>query len=232
LYNNVVFEVAVMTDYALPSLVELLSPDERLVLESLGNRQTYADGSVIHNRGDPDAAMGVVVKGVVKILRETSDGQQLLMLTVNVGQNYADHNALNKARRTHQAVAAGNTVVDFYPHKQFLQLLEHPGILRALYKVTTLRLGQAVELFDDIRGLTPEVRLAKMLASLRASAGGVSRIGCVQEELASLLGVSAMTLSKALKVLKADRLIDTGYRTVTILDHQRFDSWLEQRAKF
>jgi CRP/FNR family transcriptional regulator, cyclic AMP receptor protein len=219
-----------MTDYAMPSLADLLAPEDREFLVKLGTRHSFADGAVIHRRGDPEAAMGVVVLGKVKVLRNAGDGRQVLMLTVNTGQHYADHNALQNNRRTHTALAEGETIVDFYPHAQFMQLLDHPGILRALYIVGTLRLGQAVDLFDDIRSLPPEVRLAKILTVMRESAGGASRLDCIQEELASLLGVSAMTLSKSLKLLKGQQLIDTGYRTVTILDHQRFDLWLAERT--
>ncbi len=86
-----------MTDYALPSVVDLLAPGDLATLRSLGRRKTYADGTIIHQRGDSDASMGIVVEGVVKLYRQLSNGQQLLMVTVNPGQHYADNHAFDRA---------------------------------------------------------------------------------------------------------------------------------------
>ncbi len=215
-----------MTDYAAPGLLGLLGQEDRAVLAALGKRRTFADGELIHVRGDPDAAMGVVIEGAVKLVRQLRDGRELLMVTVNPGQHYADTNSFDNNPRTHHGFAIGETIVDYYPHKIFLQLLEQPGIVRALYRVSAFRLAQAVDMLDDIRAVPPEVRLAKMLAVMRASAGGKGRIACRQDELASLLGVSAMTLAKALKTLRTEGLIETGYRSIAIVDPERFDAWL------
>jgi CRP/FNR family transcriptional regulator, cyclic AMP receptor protein len=218
-----------MTDYALPSVVDLLAPGDLATLRSLGRRKTYADGTIIHQRGDSDAAMGIVVEGVVKLYRQLSNGQQLLMVTVNPGQHYADNHAFGSSRRTHHGMAVGETTVDHYPQAAFLKLMSHPGITRAFYRVTALRLGHAIEILDDIRSLPPEVRLAKMIAVMHRSAGEPDRIECLQEELANLLGVSTMTLAKAIKSLRCEGLVKTGYRYVSIPDPARLDAWVEER---
>ena len=106
--------------------------------------------------------MGVVVSGTIKLVRQLRDGRQLLVVTVNPGQHYADTNTFENNPRTHHAMAVGATVVDYYPHKAFLQLLEHPGIVRVLYRINAYRLTQAVDMLDDIRAVPPEVRLAKI----------------------------------------------------------------------
>ncbi len=221
-----------MTDYAAPGLVTLLTPADRDVLTTLGQRKSFADGELIHARGDPDAAMGVVIEGAIKLVRQLSDGRQLLVVTVNPGQHYADTNTFKNNPRTHHALAVGATVVDYYPHKVFMQLLEFPGIIRALYQISSFRLAQAIDMLDDIRAIPPEVRLGKMLAVMRVSADGDCRIESRQDELANLLGVSAMTLAKALKSLRVKGLIETGYRTITIVDPARFDAWLAENAGY
>jgi CRP/FNR family transcriptional regulator, cyclic AMP receptor protein len=215
-----------MTDYALPALVDFLTPAERAEMASLGRRQHYDDGAMVQKRGDVDAEMALVIKGAVRVVRIASDGRHVQMMTATAGQHYADNTVLSRSPRTHHAFAVGETIIDHFSREVFMQLLEKPPIVKALYLVSLSRLTQAIELFDDIRCLTPEVRLAKVLSAIRRSAGGASRLDCTQEELASLMGVSAMTLSKSLKAMKKAGLIDTGYRTVTILDHLRFDQWL------
>lgn len=219
-----------MTDYAAPGLLSLLAPEDRKVLAALGQRKSFSDGALIQVRGDPNAAMGIVISGAVKLVRQLRDGRQLLMVTVNPGQHYADTNTFENNPRTHHGFAIGDTVIDYYPHRVFLQLLEYPGIVRALYQVSAFRLAQAIDMLDDIRAVPPEVRLAKILAVMRVSAGGGTRIDCRQDELASLLGVSAMTMAKALKALRSEGLIETGYRSITIADPVRFDAWLTENV--
>lgn len=219
-----------MTDYALPSLVGLLSADDVRTLRSLARRKSYADGEIIHQRGDRSGALGVVVEGVVKLYRPLSDGRQLLQATVLTGQHFGEHHAFVDAPRTHNAVAVGKTVIDTFSRRAFLHLLEHPGIVRAMHRVTSMRFGHALEIIDDLRSLPPEVRLAKLIATMQRSAGGAGTLDCLQEDLASLMGVSAMTLAKALRILRREKLIETGYRHVTIRDTNRLHAWIEERS--
>lgn len=218
-----------MTDFGLRGLIELLSPEDVEVLRALGRRKAYADGEMVHLKGDEQATMDVVVQGSVKLYRQLRNGQQLLTITINAGQHYADIQAFDSRRRTHNAVAVGHTIVDHYPHESFLKLLDHPGITRALYQIAGQRLLLAIEIADDARSLPPDVRLAKALAAMQRSTGGGGNVECRQEELASLLGVSAMTLAKAFGTLRREGLVETGYRYVAIPDPVRLQAWIEQR---
>jgi CRP-like cAMP-binding protein len=218
-----------MAHSALPNIVGLLSSEDQMTLQGLGQRRTYADGEVVHLTGE-EAAMGVVVAGMVKLYRQLSNGQQMLTVSLTPGQHYADITALGLGRRTHTGIAAGATTVDHYPRERFERLLEHAGIVRALYEIAAHRLVQAIELAEDIRLLPPEVRLAKTIVALHRATGGRDRIESLQEDLANLLGVSAMTLAKALKVLRREGLVETGYRYVAVPDAARLQAWVDDRS--
>ena len=215
-----------MTDYALPSIVELLATEDLATLRSLGRRKVYADGETLHMRGD-EASMGVVVEGVVRLYRQMSNGQRVLTASMTPGQHFGDILAFGVGRRTHTGIAASETIVDHYDRERFHRLLEHPGITRALYITAAHRLTLAIDLVDDIRSLPPEVRLAKTLAMIQRSTGGGERIECLQEDMANLLGISAVTVAKAFKVLRGEGLLETGYRYVTIPDAGRLKAWIE-----
>lgn len=216
-----------MTDFGSPSLFNLLSAEDCEFLASLGERRRYNDGEVIHRRSDKKVSfMEVVIEGRVRFVRLTEDGQNLVMAEVNVGQNYGDSTTMMGSDRAHDAIAIGDTVIDHYSLNSFQQLLERPGIVRALYQVAAYRLTQALEYLDDIRSLGREVHLAKLLMLMRASAGGEDRLDCLQENLASQLGVSTMTLTKALRTLKREGLVETGRHQITIVDPTRMNAWL------
>lgn len=59
---------------------------------------------------------------------------------------------------------------------------------------------------------------------------GSDRIVCLQEDLASLVGVSTVTLAKCLAALKREGLLLTGYRHVTLTDPDRLAAWMAKRA--
>jgi CRP-like cAMP-binding protein len=188
----------------------------------------YRDGEVVHERGDPDLRMGLVIKGCVKLMRLNRNGEIAFALTVLAGQNYGDTVALDRFERTHRAVAIGETEVDFLPAEGLRHILENePAIVSALYRIAAHRLIVAVDLIDDLRMLKIEARLAKYLLAMLEQSGHLSRIDCVQEDLAQFLGVSSVTVAKGLRRLEAIGLIKAGYGHILLPDADRLQAWLE-----
>lgn len=214
-----------MSDFAIPTLLGLLTVEEVEVLSSLARRQNYADGETIHEEGDLTSGIGVVISGRVKLVKRQSSGNLLLETIVFPGQTYGDSTHFRTNRRTHGAIAEGETVIDHLSPHAFDQLLEYPGILRALYHISTFRLASLIELLDDMRALPIEGRLAKLLGRMIEVEVGACRIDCLQEDLANVLGVSSMTIAKALGVLRNEGLVTTGYRQITVLDVARLRQW-------
>jgi CRP/FNR family transcriptional regulator, cyclic AMP receptor protein len=212
-------------------LLDLISDEARDWLALTGQRRAYSDGELIHSRGDSETTMGIVIKGHVRLCRLHADGSQTYVSLVRKGQHFGDVLLVSgPARRTHDAVAVGNVLIDHYDATAFQSLMEHPEVLAALYRITALRLKAAMAMSDDLRAMSREAHLAKILLALLRQAGASNRINCVQEDLASMLGTSTMTLSKCLAALKRQGLIETGYRVVRIPDPPRLRKWLADQA--
>jgi len=154
------------------------------------------------------------------------DGRQAFLSAVNVGQNFGDNTMTAGMKRAHHAIACGETVVDHFPPRAFEQLLERPGIVQALYRIAAYRLSIALEFLDAVRLLAPEIRLAKFLMAMREAAGGADQLDCLQEDLAGQLGVSTMTLAKALKAIGNRGFVKAGYRKLTITNAGEMEAWL------
>jgi CRP-like cAMP-binding protein len=217
-----------MTDFGVSALLDLLTDEEAEILFSLARRQAYADGETIHEQGDPSGGMSIVIAGQVKLVKRQPNGSQVLLATVNPGQNYGEVAGYPFIGRTHTSIAVGETVIDDISPTDFQTLLEHPGILRHLYDIAIYRLGHAVEMLDDMRALRMEARLAKLLLGMIGQKDTSSRIECLQEDLANVLGVSGMTLAKALAVLREAGLVTTGYRQILVPDVSRLRQWVAE----
>lgn len=208
------------------ALLDELSEPARAWLAAVGTRRSYADGEMIHRRGDVEPSMCVVISGRVRLTRLHANGTQIFVSSIRPGQHFGDvlFHGQTPARRTHDAWAVGAVQIDHYGEAAYASLLGQPEVLLALHRIAATRLAGAIAMADDLRGLPREAHLAKVLLALRPDAGG--EISCVQEDLAGLLGTSVMTLSKALARLRGAGLIETGYRSLRILDRARLRAWL------
>jgi CRP-like cAMP-binding protein len=93
----------------------------------------------------------------------------------------------------------------------------------------TKRLHDALELLDDFRRLPLPALTAKLLLSLAPSKHDPALVECNQADLAFTLGVSRVSVGKALAQLQRAKLLVLGYRTIRITDRAVLKSWLEKQ---
>lgn len=219
-----------MTDYGVPTLLELLRPNEVEQLQSLGCLRKFRDGETVQERGDQGRVFQIVSSGSIRLMRLDSDGRELAVTTINQGQNFGDPIHAGGGAKILRAVARGDTEILQFSDAAYEQLLANPAIVRALYLIAQFRLDLAIDMINDERTLPVEVRLAKLLQSMHKVRVGPAQINCIQEELARLTGVSSVTIGKALAFLRAEGLIDSGYRQVTIRDVPRLKKWITENS--
>lgn len=217
-----------MSVSSVPRLSELLPPAEWALVKSLAIRRKYRDGELIHERGDRDNSVGIVIAGRVKLINPRSDGLEVFSGLIHTGQNYGDAALLHGQVRQHRAVAIGETTIDHLESAVFNRLLDNAAIARAFYIVASFRLSVSLALLDDMRTLAPEVRLARLIIRMHQAAGDCDRLDFLQEEFAGMLGISTVTLAKALRQLTRHGFIATGYRHIRIIDPGKLAAWLQK----
>lgn len=205
-------------------MLDRVSGPTRGWLAAQAVRRSYADGEMIHRRGDPDSTMCIVISGKVRLTRLHASGIQTFVSSIEPGQHFGDTLFHARQRRTHDAWAVGAVVIDHYDHAAYERMLNKPEVLSALHQILAERLTGALSMAEDLRALSRTAHLAKVLLALQPDRSG--SIDCVQEDLAALLGTSVMTLSKGLGLLRGEGLIETGYRTLRITDRARLRAWL------
>lgn len=218
-----------MSASGVPKLADLLSAEEMAMVAAVATRRKYRDGEIIHERGDRDQGIGVVVRGRIKLVYPRPDGLEVFSGLIHTGQNYGDAALLHCQARPHRAVAIGETIIDHIGRAGLDKLFGHAAIVRAFYYVSAYRLSVALALLDDMRTLTPELRLARLIARMHQANPASDRLPFLQEDFAGMLGVSTVTLAKALRRLVEDGLIQTGYGHIRINDPERLLRWIEER---
>ena len=110
----------------------------------------------------------------------------------------------------------------------FDRLLGNAAIARAFYVVGSYRLSVSLALLDDMRTLAPEVRLGRLIIRMHQAAERSDRLDFLQEEFAGMLGISTVTLAKALRQLTQHGFIATGYRHIRISHPVKLAAWLRE----
>ena len=215
-----------MVDLAGPNLLDMLAPATRKWLASLGRRESYSDGELIHSRGDAKPTMGIVIAGRARMVRIRHSGAESFVSLIYPGQHFGDILMSEHVPRTHSMIAVGKVMIDHYNAPAFDQIIARHDVLLVLYRIAGVRLGRALAMIDDLRTLPRVGHLAKLLLTLAPTADTQGNIACVQEDLAGLLGVSPMTLAKALSKLRREGLVETGYRRVRISNTKALRGWL------
>ncbi|RNG33552.1 Crp/Fnr family transcriptional regulator [Streptomyces botrytidirepellens] len=199
-------------------------PEERLrALWAASAQRTCPAGQVLAAAGEPAGYLPLLLRGSVAATGTTASGR-----VVRFGQ-WSGPCALDKIAvidgRGHTATFTALTpcTVRRLRRDRFLALVEDPAPDAAPVRGHVLRVlaGQArrqQERFMATATGSAEARLAAwLLEEAATAAGGRVPLPGTQAELGHLLGVTRVTVNRALARLRRDGLIEVGPRSVTVL---------------
>ncbi|MCF4164498.1 Crp/Fnr family transcriptional regulator [Zavarzinia compransoris] len=218
-------------DLDTPALLPLLPEATRAALLAAGTPVHYRDGALVHARGDRKPGLSVVRSGTVRIGNPGSDGSYVTTSILGPGHCFGEFTLFANLPRTHDVVAIGDVVIDQIPRPRFMALYhEDRNLSWALLCLATRRIHALVEFAEDLRRLPLPVQLAKHLLAMTRGSTGPGSVGLVQDDLASLFGVSRVSIGKALRRLVAEDLLNLGYGRIEIPDRARLADWLADRT--
>jgi CRP/FNR family cyclic AMP-dependent transcriptional regulator len=213
-------------------LTGLLPPDLTQRLRDAGRPVRYADGRLIHARGDDKPGFSLVRSGAVRLVKPRADGGELTLAVIGPGFGIGEATLFAGAPRAYDAYAAGDTVIDQISKRAFDRILDDdPRLARAMLSSLTRRLYSALSFLDDVRSLPLIVRAAKLIAGMNASAGTPGQIVCRQSDLAFTLGVSRVSIGKALTELQNHGLIRLCYGVIGVPNPGALNAWIRRRAE-
>jgi CRP/FNR family cyclic AMP-dependent transcriptional regulator len=153
---------------------------------------------------------------------DSADGQTMTFTGVPPGGWFGEGTALKREVYRYNIQALRRSVVAGIPVDTFHWLLDHSiGFNRFVMNQLNERLGQFIAAREIDRMNTPELRVARNLASLfnpvlYPGVGEVLRI--TQQELAYLVGLSRQRVNEALAALQARELIRVEYGGLRVLN--------------
>ena len=195
---------------------------ERAGLEQLAQsavRRTYTPGAVIFLEGDPAPVLYYVDAGWVKVVKMALDGREQILYFWGPGELFGGIFVNRPAPAT--AIALEATTLWSLPRDAICQMVTaNPALALPVIEFMAERLSELIELVADLSLHTVTTRLARLL--LEQAEGDVvqRQRWATQTEMAARLGTVPDVLSRALRELVANDLIELARHQIRILDRQ------------
>jgi CRP-like cAMP-binding protein len=204
------------------SLLDLLPETLLPELSAAGSTRSYDDGQVIHTQHDASEGLSIILDGRVRFGLYTAAGSFNLTGILGRGHCFGEATLFANRPRAYHAEAFGDTRVLSLGKRVFDALHDaHPDFARAVTVTVTQRLYEALDTADDLRHRNTEQQIAMLLLRI-ARTGGFDNddLPLRQADIAFYLGMSTVSIGKALDLLSKRGLIQLGYGRITMTDRE------------
>jgi CRP/FNR family transcriptional regulator, cyclic AMP receptor protein len=207
------------------TLLHRLDPESRAVLLALGARRRAGPNTALLRQGEPGTHVVLLRQAFVKVIVPTVDGRQALLGLRISGDLVGEMAALNDRPRSATVVTCGEASYSVVRRAELRSFLaRYPGAALELAGMVADRLRWANRRRVDFTAYPVKIRLARILSELAAAYGVRTEEGLeigvelTQPELAALSGAAEPSVQRALRELRGEQLVSTGYRRVMVRD--------------
>lgn len=199
--------------------VTALPETVRADLLARGQVRSFAKGQIIQQRGDTAREFWYIESGSVQIGRYGVGGRLTLFALLGAGDAFGELAFMGEFPRTVDAIAGSDSVLIRIGERELWSLMESDAaVTRLLLKTMALTVQEAFDLIESSRNLSVPQKLAQALLQLSGNQEDGTQVMATQQDLADLVGVSRVSLGKAMTRLQVAGVIEPGYGSVTIRD--------------
>jgi CRP/FNR family transcriptional regulator len=172
-------------------------------------------GSIIYHQGDKARCFYYLKKGRVKVVMTSADGMEKTLSTASAGEILGEAAFFDKMPRISSAYALTNIEVVSVDEAKLLSLIkDNPELALALLEIQATRIRQLSSQIDAITFMKADGRIASLL--LQSASSNI--VNYTHEEIAGIVGVSRVTVSKILNRFKREGLLKTDYGKIVLLN--------------
>ena len=190
----------------------------------------FNKGEIIFSDGDEGDGFFVVVEGLVKIFKVSSEGKEQILHIYGPGEPFGQVAVYAGRSYPASAQAIAKSHVLFFPRAAFVDLITRiPSLAMNMLAVLSMRLRQFTVQVENLSLKEVSGRLAAYLVYLADEEGKEDAVtlNISKGQLASLLGTIPETLSRVFTRMTELNLIEMDGRNIKLLNR----SGLEELAK-
>ena len=202
-----------------------LTEQQQDLVATMARPRVLDDGELIHGVGERTGTMFVVHSGTIKVSRILPSGRKQLLRVVKPGDTLGEHAFLTGSATMEEAESIDESRLCAFIHEDLATLIQrYPDIAHRMLRTLGQRLAHTEHRLT-LNTQSVEVRLADYLLQqplIRQPAAGVRtmqiRLPLNKKDIASLLGTTPESFSRALGRLRARGLVSIAEDVVTLLD--------------
>ncbi|MEN3037568.1 MAG: Crp/Fnr family transcriptional regulator [Candidatus Kryptonium sp.] len=204
-----------------------LSTDELRKFTQISQLKKFSKKEIIFSEGDPYLGFYILLKGVVRIFKLTPDGRDITLQIVEPFNLVAEIPLFEGKTYDSNCEALEDTILLFIPREKFLQLfIKNPKISLKILQGFAKRLKELTQQIEALTSKDVLQRLATYLAEeyekqCHNKDKKEITLNISRSTLASYLGTVIETLSRALRKLQDDGLIEVRGKKIVILNLEK-----------
>jgi CRP-like cAMP-binding protein len=194
----------------------------------LGQRRVYQAGEYLYRQGALDSRFHFLLRGRVQIASAREDGSEFVLEVMGRWSVCGEGSAFDGKPRFSSAVALEETEAIAFDAQQMLEAFrEMPELAVALLRITGLKQRVLAVRAQYLASPRPESRIAELLHRLgelygtQEGAASVIGIALTHEQMAAMTGTTRVTVTRVLKRLREQGVIQVRGRQLRILDPSR-----------
>lgn len=193
-----------------------LSEAERTELVTHVRARRFSRDEVVFHRDDPAGHLFVILRGSVKVAIPDEEGHEVVVAVERDGAVFGELALFDDAPRSATVTALDETQVVTLAREDFLRVLERsPRATREILRLLARTVRRASGRIEDLVFLDVPGRVAKCLLDL-STAHTRTEIELTQDDLASFVGATRVSVNRALADLESQGAITVGRRHIVV----------------
>lgn len=201
-------------------------------ISTIGHIRNYSKDSVILMEDDDGTALFIILKGKVKVSRNSTDGREVILTILDETSFFGEMAILDGLTRSATVTAVADSEVFIIQRYEFLDLLKkYPEVSIALLQELAGRL-RAADLkikslsLKDAEGKVASVilQIADDLGKIRQGIVEIDKLP-VQQDLANMAGTSRETISRTIHAFAKKGLVELDGNRLRILNYEKFKEY-------
>jgi CRP/FNR family transcriptional regulator len=195
------------------------TPELAEKLNQYGIRKAFSEGAVVLDEHSHISSIPIVTRGSIRVMRTEPDGRELLLYYIKAGESCIMsflgglHNETSKIR----AVVEEDVEILFLPMDKVSYFIkEYPQWLEYIFKLYHKRFEELLEIVNAVAFKKVDERLLALLHK-KVELTGNKTFSITHEQLANELGTARVVVSRLLRQLEEEGVLETGRNKISLL---------------
>lgn len=195
------------------------SPEIREKLRSFGSVKKFNEEEIVLNENAFIKAIPIVLSGSIRVMRTDEDGRELLLYYIKPGESCimsflgGIHSDTSKVK----AIAEESTEILFIPIDKVASLIkEFPEWLDYIFRLYHKRFEELLDVVNDIAFKKMDERLLNFIRK-KCDVTKSHTLLVTHEQIAAELGTARVVISRLLKHMEEEKLVQLGRNKITLL---------------